>query len=317
VSDFAEVGIGKPLSIEIREIYTGRYPRGFGLFGSPTSGMLVTTAMKGLEEFGGAARAVNFLTRRVGPKTRLREVDATTAGTPIVYYSPALTEMEAVLTLDMAFDEFPKEAFDVIASTASTAAGIPAFAPAGPYLVVASAIVSLLGKIGDAGFDSSPDFSATIPLTLDRPGGLSLSADFRLCMNSEGLQDIGSDYEVSAEGTLVRRSSGKAYEGDHPYIVLSVDGRPHEGREAFAPTAATADMVKAFFGSKPLGSTSIDVAVEGMKLYNDWQFRERASALDKQLRAETDTAKQDKLRALRDAAVKNIGRDELKPAFDK
>jgi hypothetical protein len=315
IPGLAEVGIGKPLSIEIREIYTGRYPRGLSLFGSPTSGMLVTTAMKGVETFSGAARAVNFLTRKVGRKTRLRDVDATTAGTPVVYYSPALTHINSVLTLDMAFDEFPKEAFDVIATAASTAAGIPAFASAGPYLVVASTIVNLAGKIGEAGFDSSPDFTETVALALDRPGNPALTADYRLCMGDEGLREIGSDYEVNAKGTLVRKSDGAAYEGDAPYIVLSIDGHQYDERKAFAPTAATADMVKTFFGSKPLFSTSIETAVEGMKLYSDWQFRDRALALDKQLKAETDTAKQDELRALRDAAVKNIGKDELKPTF--
>jgi hypothetical protein len=271
VSSFAGIGIGKPLSVEIREIYTGKYPR--GLFCGTSSAMLVTTAMKNMEVFSGAARAVNFLTKKVKPRTCLRHVDATTVGTPVVYYSPALTQMNAVLTLDIAFDEFPKEAFDVISTAAATAAGIPAFAAAGPYLVIASSIVSLAGKLGEAGFDNRPDFTATIPLTLDRPGDLPLAADYRLCMNDNGLREIGSDYRISDEGSLVRKDTGDRYGGDHPYIVLSIDGREHPEREAFTPTAATAEMVKTFFGSQSMFSTSIETALEGMRLYSDWQFR--------------------------------------------
>lgn len=315
VAGFVDIGVGKPLSVEIREIYTGKYPRGVSLFGSKQSAMLMTTAMKGLEVSSGSARAVNFLTRKVKPHTRLRQVDATTVGTPLVYYSPALTQMEAVLTVDIAFDEFPKEAFDAVSTAASSAAGIPAFAAAGPYLVVAGTIVNLLGRLGESGFDSSPDFTATVALALDRPGELQLAADYRLCMEEAGLQEIGADYQINEAGSLVRCDNGKPYDGDFAYVVLSIDGREHDERKTFVPMAATADMVKTFFGSKPMFSTSIETAVEGMKLYSDWQFRERALTLDKRVKAETDTAKKDQLRALRDATLKNIGKEELKPAF--
>lgn len=315
VAGFVDIGVGKPLSVEIREIYTGKYPRGVSLFGGKQSAMLMTTAMKGLEVSSGSARAVNFLTRKVKPHTRLRQVDATTVGTPLVYYSPALTQMEAVLTVDIAFDEFPKEAFDAVSTAASSAAGIPAFAAAGPYLVVAGTIVNLLGRLGESGFDSSPDFTATVALALDRPGEPLLAADYRLCMEEAGLQEIRADYQIDEGGSLVRCDNGELYDGDFPYVVLSIDGREHDERKTFVPMAATADMVKTFFGSKPMFSTSIETALEGMKLYSDWQFRERALTLDKQVKAETDTAKKDQLRALRDATLKNIGKDELKPAF--
>jgi hypothetical protein len=135
-------------------------------------------------------------------------------------------------------------------------------------------------------------------------------------MNDDGLREMGADYLLNDEGGLVRKDNGKPYEGDSPYVVLSVDGREHPERRTFAPTAATADMVKTFFGSKSMSSTSIEMAMEGMKLYSDWQFRDRALSLDKQLDATTEPARRNELRALRDATVKNIGKEELKPSFD-
>lgn len=67
-TDFEPVGIGKPLTIEIRHIYTGQYPktRSFGRGGQRRNqGMLVTSAMKSIATFDAAPRAVNFLTKNV------------------------------------------------------------------------------------------------------------------------------------------------------------------------------------------------------------------------------------------------------------
>jgi len=71
--------------------------------------MLVTTAMKGLSVYKGSPRAVNFVMKDIEPKSHIRNVDPTQVGTPLVFYSPALTSLNSVLKVEIAFADFPEE----------------------------------------------------------------------------------------------------------------------------------------------------------------------------------------------------------------
>src|SRR5262249_17290645 len=64
-ADFVPVDMSRPLTIEIRNIYTGRYP--VASFFQSRKDMVVMSAIKNLATFNMAPRAVNFLTRQVGP----------------------------------------------------------------------------------------------------------------------------------------------------------------------------------------------------------------------------------------------------------
>lgn len=59
--DFTPIVSGKPLTVEIAYVFTGKYPG--TLFG--TSPMLITSAVKNLDETGASAEAVNFLVPKV------------------------------------------------------------------------------------------------------------------------------------------------------------------------------------------------------------------------------------------------------------
>src|ERR1700691_6037168 len=54
--DFVPIGLGKPLTVQIRHIYTGDKAEGF--WGSKD--MLVTSAMRSISTYDAAPRAVNF-----------------------------------------------------------------------------------------------------------------------------------------------------------------------------------------------------------------------------------------------------------------
>ena len=86
---FEPIGIGRPLIVEVRRVYTGSHPAP-GWF-SESKDMLVTSAMKSIATFNAAPRAVNFLKKGVERKTTLTQVAATSDGTPLVYYSFAMT----------------------------------------------------------------------------------------------------------------------------------------------------------------------------------------------------------------------------------
>jgi hypothetical protein len=311
------IGIGAPLTIEIRQVYTGRYPR--TNFFRKSTDMLVTSAMKGIQVYNGAPRAVNFLQSNVKKGATLRNVDPTQCGTPIIFYSPALTQINSTLKIEMAFDEFPSEFFEVLKKAFGTAAGIPVFAPASAYLVIAGEVINLVSAVGKACLDSTPEFEAVTELTFDRPGGMAMKADFRLLMDEQGLSEIGGTYGVNDEGKLVHNQTRQEYKGDNPYVVLCFDGRPRKEYTDFTPTAATADTLGKFLGGKNIGQASIETVLSAMKLYNDWEFRNTAIKYNDEYttlkNASGDPDRLEELLKLREAALKNIGNEAIKPSF--
>src|SRR5690242_3765153 len=118
---FEPIGIGKPLTIQIRHVYTGNKAHGF--WGNKD--MLVASATKGTGSFAAAPRAVNFMVPQSVNNQNFRAVAATDKGTPLVYYSPALAASSSVVTIEVMFSSFPKEAFDAVSQALSAAAGIP------------------------------------------------------------------------------------------------------------------------------------------------------------------------------------------------
>jgi len=151
VVPFEAIGLNKPLTIMVRHVYTGKHPKGY-LF-DKSKDMLLTSAMKGLVTYAAAPRAVNFLRRDVVAGTDMQTIAATEQGTPLIFYSPALTESSSILTLEIIFDEFPQAAFDALSSALGSAAGIPLFASANFYLSAAGMVMKLLGQASESLFD--------------------------------------------------------------------------------------------------------------------------------------------------------------------
>jgi hypothetical protein len=96
--DFVPVALYKPLRVEIRQVYTGSNPHKF--LGIGSKGMLVASAIKGITSYDAAPRAVNYLREDAAQHTAYREVAATNVGTPLVFYTKALTSASTVVTID-------------------------------------------------------------------------------------------------------------------------------------------------------------------------------------------------------------------------
>jgi len=317
VVPFEEVGPGKPLTVEIRHTYTGKFPErgGFGGF-DRTKDMLVTSAMKSIATFNAASRAVNLLKKHVKARYDCRGPDAVEEGTVLVYYSPALTEKNTILTLELGFDEFPNELFEIVSEGFKQVAGIPLFMSANSYLLGASAITRLLGNIGSRLFDHSPVFKATDQLNFERPGEELPHADFRLILEEDAPKDILENYQVGPEGLIDK--DGKRYDGDIPYVIISLDGRTRDEYKSFTTTAASAVLLERFYTihegqEKPLGPL-----VDALKLYNDWTFRQKADKLTEELQkiesdSGLDSKEYKKKKEQYDALIANIQDDLLKP----
>lgn len=278
---FTPVGLGKPMAVMIRRIYTGKHPakKGFG----GRKDMLVVSAMKGLGVYEASPRAVNFLTSDVGPKTSVQFQSAMHSGTPLVYYTPALTQADSVVSFEFIFDSFPKDAIDSVSSTLTALGGIPVFAPASASLLAAGTLLKLGAKLGEAIFDGSPEFEATDPITFALPGAPSAVADFRLVVDPMRFdRAILRDYQLRGGDELVD-ANGKPYSGECPYLVVSIDGASNREFEKFTPTAATAALLERFYRSQTVSSTVLDGLVEAMKLSNDMRFRSRAESVKKEI----------------------------------
>lgn len=308
-AEFKPIGMGKPLTIEIRHLYTGHFPKKT-LF-DKTKDMLFTSAMKGLAVSAAAPRAINQVREGVGKHSNISTVAATEQGTPLVHYTPALTEPGQIVTFEMIFDEFPKDLFDMTSAAFTQAAGIPIFASASAHILAAGMVVNLAGRIGESLFDGHVAFRATDLLAFDRPGEEIPQADFRLVVMDNFDRSILNKYSLRG-GRLVD-SAGVEYRGDHPYMVISLDGRAVKAYENFSPTAASAALLERFFHIGEGKEQPLDPLIDALKLYNDLKFYERAK--DAKARRDATADKNSKEYQKADAEYKALLANVLNKEF--
>lgn len=304
---FTPIGKGLPLSILIRYVYTGKHPK--TLFRESTP-MCVVTGLKNYSEYAPSSRAVNYLRDSVGPHTGFVAPPTFEAGTNVVAYSPALLSDSLHYTVEMAFDRFPDQLMSTISGTIGKLAGIPLLMPAQGYLLAASTVISVVSDWADALIDGKASFSITDSLDFDLPGVEPPTADFRVLTNDPSLLGMKFDPKQGLLGP-----GGTRYNGDSPYVVVSLDGKARDELKSFAPTIATAGILKQFFNMRDLGQASADAVLAGAKLINDMKYREDAIDLKAKVDAETDQAKKKDLQAQLDAVMKNILTPELAPKF--
>lgn len=310
---FEPIGIGKPLTVQIRHIYCGNKAEGFW----GTKEMLVASAMKSISTYDAAPRAVNFLEKKAKLKNtrNFRRVDATSPGTPLIYYSPALAQSSSVVTVEVIFSGFPKETFEAVGTAFTAAAGIPVFAPASGYLVAAGMVTKLLGKIGKSLFDGTPALSQTEEITFTTPGTETAMARFALLIPDGVPSSVLQNYKINSNGALALVSNeNQLYAGDYPYAVISLDGRENDEFKKFAPAAATAALLDKFYNINDGNSQPLGPLIDALQLYNDMKFRDKATAAAEKLKAmDKNSAQYKTLFTQYNAYLTNIGTKELKP----
>ncbi len=302
---FHPIGIGKPLLVQIRHIYTGAYPTG-GFFSS-AGDVAVVSGVKDFDVFSASARALNLVRRGVAPYSTL-EGSAFEDGTMLVSYTPSLLKPEVKVTVELAVAEFPSHFVESVRQTLDTLQGLPLFMPFRGFLLGASQLVGIAGDFASALYDG-PVFSQTEKLTFDLAGAAPDQAGFRLMANS-ALDVEGFSFR---DGVGLLDRNGDPYRGDEPYVVLSVDGRDQPALAGFAPTAASTALLERFFSAGTATGASLDALVAGMKLVSDMKYRERAEALGRSIAAETNAERKAKLEAEREAVLKNILTEALRP----
>jgi hypothetical protein len=308
IADFTQIGINRPLTVQIRHVYTGQFPKQRFLSGNKD--MLVTSATKDVAVFNAASRAVNFLRKDVAANSGFDSPAATDQGTPLVWYTPAVTSSSTILTLEIIFDEFPNELVGKISTALSGLAGIPIFIPAAGYLLAAGTVVKLAGDLGQALFDGKPVFSATETIDFDTPGAIIAEAEFRIICNP--------DFDASQFRFIPKRglvdSNGKVYDGAEPYVVISLDGKKRDEFASFGATMASSALMQKFYNIKDGTEAALDTVVEAMKLFNDSKFRAKVDAIDKKLAGiDLNSPEGKDLGEKRNAFAANILNDVMKP----
>ena len=117
--EFKPIGLGLPMTVMLREVYTGKYPKG-NLFGSKKD-MLLTSAIKSITSFEAKPRALNYLLDNVESKSSIERPSPSKEGTPFIFYSPALLDRSLTLELNMIFDNFPQEVFNQVSNFLTSA----------------------------------------------------------------------------------------------------------------------------------------------------------------------------------------------------
>lgn len=304
------IGIGKPLSIEIQHIYTGDF-RGFW----SARDLLCTSAMKPLDSFKAAPRAMNLLRKAAKKFQHIESPSAVEDGTVLVHHTPALTDGRLVLTVEMIADSFSQETFDTFSQALSSAAGIPVFASASAYMLAGSVVLKLLGELGEAIFDGSSFFQSSEVINFGRPPYTDQIAGQAVLINDQFKEEFQTQYDVREDGVLIGKAGRKPYDGPVPYVTLTLDGADVPQYKGFATTQATAELLSRFYHAGEKRPQAADTLLTAMKLYNDYDYRSKADeqAAFMKKNGKPDSEEYMRAKVLYDAYVKLIQEAAFKP----
>lgn len=316
VPGFTPIDLGKPLRIEIQTIYTGDAPR-TGLFGwGGQADLLVSSAVRAYQTHGKAPRAINQILK--APEDRVHRLpSAGEDGSPIVYYTPALVNSQTLCSFHMIADSFPEEMVNGVAELFGKAAGLPLFAPAASYLMVGSSLLRIFGDLGKALFESDPFLTADLNLRFDVPGVPEALATHAVLYNDSDKAEFDG-LQVKFEGDALTGKlklvdgQGREYQGNAPYLIALLDGGSRDELSDFSPKLASAALIEKFYGSGDATGATLDVMESALKLYNDYQFRQKAEAAKKKLVGDVNSKEYKQAKKLFDAYNSNITEDAFK-----
>ena len=304
---FQPIGLGKPLTVQLRHVFRGKHPeRG------AQKPMLVTSAIKAINQNKANARAINFLIGTLGDKKGFSHVPATSQGTPIIYNSPALIDFSMSLTVEVGFNDFRGNEVKRLGDLLQSAGAMPVFVAHSAYLIGAGLITKLAAKVGERIFEKGPVLTETAGIDMITGGAEASRAGFKILASDDFPDDFLKEHQVNSAGQVVN-AENKVYDGDLPYVTFSLDGTKRDDLKEFQATQASAEMLANYFAIRDGQQVSLGLAREALQLYNDLDFRRKADNLMKKMDELGSGAEYDKLKVQYDACVKNIQEKALHP----
>ncbi len=304
---FQPVDFGRPLSVVIRRIYTGRFPEKHVF--SIRKPMLLSSSVRDITTTSAGARAINILKPGVTPQSALSGPDAAEQGTALVYYSPAVASPFITISINLVFEDFNQELFTRASTLFSSLSNVPIFMPAQGYLLGASTVIKLAGDVGNQVLNGHPVLSESLQLDFQFGGGGVPKSGYWILSSGT----IDSKFVFDPNKGLIDKVTSRPYDGDDPVVVVSVDGTAVDGVSNFTPLLASASVLGRFFNQKDNSEVAMDTALDAVKLLNDLTFRKKAE----ETKAKIDSLPSDSIdrKRLQDALAalnQNIGEMRLR-----
>jgi hypothetical protein len=281
-ADFHSIGIGKPLSVRIYTIYAGDLPPK----NRPgrTRDVMVVSGVNAAQTFDATPRAINLIQDQVRDKAML-QFGAFQDGSPIVYYTPSLTDDETACSFELVPDTFPNGVVDRIASLFQRAGGLPVFTPASSYLLAGSTLVKMFGAFGAKFLERSPTLVDTLTLRFQVGGFPSFAAGvYALFNDGDRAEFAGFRPELVDPGEMALVNAGRPYDGPAPYILVGIDGREEPQLVDFVGHVASAALLEKFYPTAEDGAAVlIDQLEVAVTLLNDFNYSQRAQKMQKRL----------------------------------
>lgn len=308
---FQGIGVGKPLTIVLEQVYLGNYPDAMPRIpGQQRGDVLVTSANKAFQTFEAAPRAIHMMQERAARKSRLRAT-ASRQGSQLVFYAPAVTDDSIIFTFEIVVDrDFDDKLGNSLSQAFKTAGALPVFAPAAPYLVAAGVAIPLATEAANLLARPRPCFEATMELNFARPGMQTIQAGATL-IYPDGYESEFSNYTMSRDDHSLRDRDGKRYAGDVAYMVVSLDGTDQPEYEKWTAQAASASITERFFGGGGSMTKALELVTDSLSLYNDLAYQKLALGIKRSLLGASEVEK-DRLSILYEAYKKNIQNEEIR-----
>jgi hypothetical protein len=286
VNEYTQIGIGKPLSLEIVGGNLGDIPGR-----KQKTDILITSGMKGVADVKAAPKAINYLRKDQGDNNDI-DFGADNAGSPIIYYTPSLDTAKPLFTIEAVADRrFKKSIFEQLSKNLSAAGNLPIFVPGGVFALAGAKIAGLVGNIIDL-FDKSEIFLHDH--INDITFGYAQEVDavpkhIIVHENDQVFEQYVPKYKNiggNEKWVAVHKSTGKTYEGPEAYIILSLDGRnrDHELKD-FSSTYISAALMERFYGKEQ--SADFTIIQDAAQLYNDLNYYRKVQRLQKDIEKKT------------------------------
>lgn len=301
---FTPIGIGKPLVIRLHSVYVGNLKT--GIF-SKKQDVLVTSVIKDDITYDAPARGVH----QIFDKTKDRELlipKASNEGTELIYYTKAFDQNRLLIDIEIKANKFNQEITDNVSSLLQSAGGMPIFMAYAPYLLVGSQLIKAGGEISNKVLEKTKSvLSFSYNISQDVGGLRNTESGFKIGIDPENFEKM-QGYTIKEvpgmENIFHLEKDNNKYNGDIPYIIISLDGSSQPRYENFKATIASASILKRFYGQTD--SAMIDDIKKIMEIYNDFNYIDKIDKLNKEIERTTDQDKKKELEAFVNAYKENI-----------
>lgn len=327
------IGLGKPLSIRIRSMFSGGnvWHRRTGR--AAVGDVLVTSAVKNPLFYDAAPLAMNYYFPKAQSEQRLKPLP-TAAGSDVVFYSPGVVSDSLQVQVQMSFDRFDEQRYLRWTKAVGAVAGLPVFAVPGPQgvglralIVAAENTAEIILRSIDRWVDGSNDWISTGAIHVAEAGEKRARSGYVLFYgNDQDHKPIvpghgGVIFEkefrkrkeqyVVRDGTLrYREAPDQLVLQGEPYVLAILNGAREPHLKQWAPAAVTAILADRFLNMEENGSSDF---VGILSAYNDIVMARKISELDDELADDTlDADTRSKLSAQRSGAFKNLQDDDIK-----